>query len=321
MTDETRSQEGITAAQRFKEDVIEGLTKEPKSLPCKYFYDDRGSQLFEKITTLEEYYPTRTELAIMQENLGEIAASIGKDVNLIEFGSGSSIKTELLLAHANIRSYIPIDIAEEALLASADRIGEKHPELAIHPIASDYTEDVHLPKGLEGSRNVVYFPGSTIGNFEPKDAARFLDRTRRMMGSNGALLIGVDLQKDKSIIDPAYNDERGVTAEFNLNLLARLNRELKPQPELLGFSHSAFYNEPEGRIEMHLIANADSTHSLDGACITFKEGEHILTEYSYKYTIPGFTRLAQESGLQLMHSWVDKASYFAVLFFEPFNLK
>jgi dimethylhistidine N-methyltransferase len=301
---------------KFKDDVIAGLTKPEKSLPCKYFYDERGSKLFEQITTLEEYYPTRTELAIMQDNLAEIVESIGKDVNLIEFGSGSSVKTELLLAHADIRSYIPIDIAEKELLASADRIQAKHPELVVHPVAADYTEEIHLPTPLEGTRNVVYFPGSTIGNFEPGEAKQFLKRTLGMMGSNGALLIGVDLKKEKAILERAYNDEQGITAQFNCNLLDRINHELHPTPPFTGFTHSAIYSEIEGRIEMRLTANREIDNSVDGTRIHFNKGESILTEYSYKYTLEEFKALASSAELINCKCWVDTNGLFSIQSFE-----
>lgn len=316
MTEESRTGERTIATQQFKEDVINGLTHAQKSLPCKYFYDERGSKLFEEITALEEYYPTRTELAIMQGNIQEIAESIGNAINLIELGSGSSTKTELLLDHADIRSYIPIDIAEDALLASASRIKAKHPRLDVHPIASDYTGVFSLPNELGGTRNVVYFPGSTIGNFEPDQAQEFLRRTRRLMGRNGGLLIGIDLKKDKSVIERAYNDEQGVTARFNLNLLERINRELKPEPPLTEFSHSAIYNEAEGRIEMRLIATEPGTYMLDDVTISLAPGEAILTEYSYKYTLPQFTQLAEAAGLHPKDFWTDKDQFFAVLLFD-----
>jgi dimethylhistidine N-methyltransferase len=302
---------------KFKDDVIAGLTKPEKSLPCKYFYDERGSKLFEQITTLEEYYPTRTELAIMQDNLAELVESIGNDVNLIEFGSGSSVKTELLLGHADIRSYIPIDIAEKELVASADRIQAKHPELVVHPVAADYTEDIHLPNVLEGTRNVVYFPGSTIGNFKPEEAKRFLERTLAMMGPNGALLIGVDLKKDKAILERAYNDEQGITSAFNLNLLERINRELSPTPPLTGFTHSSVYNEIDGRIEMRLIAIIEQDHTIGNTSVHFDKGEPILTEYSYKYTLEQFRELAASAGLVLRECWIDDSALFSVQLFEP----
>ncbi len=308
---------GSLRTSRFREDVIAGLTKPEKSLPCKYFYDEHGSKLFEQITTLEEYYPTRTELCIMQENLVEIVAGIGKDVNLIEFGSGSSVKTELLLAHADIRSYIPIDIAEQELLDSARRIRSKHPEIAVHPILADYTEYVHLPKDLMGSRNVVYFPGSTIGNFVPQEAKLFLERTRSIMGDSGALLIGVDLKKEKAIIERAYNDEAGITAQFNLNLIKRINRELQPTPLLSGFTHSAIYNGSEGRIEMRLIAEAAMRYVIGDTHVFFNEGESILTEYSHKYSLQEFEQLAASSGLRRRACWTDDRALFSVQLFEP----
>lgn len=305
-----------TALEKFKADVIEGLSKKEKTLPCKYFYDERGSDLFEKITTLEEYYPTRTELAIMEANIDAMAKALGDDVTLIEFGSGSSMKTELLLSHARIKSYIPIDIAEDALLASADRLRSLHPSLTVQPVVADYTEYVTLP-AHEGTRNVIYFPGSTIGNFTPEEAHDFLSRMRDLMGDNGALLIGIDLKKDIGVLERAYNDVQGVTAEFNLNLIDRINSELRPEPPLDGFEHMAIYNEREGRIEMRLISQREQEVSVGGAKLHFEAGEAITTEYSYKYALPDFVELAARSDLSLKSSWLDEREYFAVLFFQP----
>jgi dimethylhistidine N-methyltransferase len=302
--------------EQFKLDVLHGLTQEQKTLPCKYFYDERGSQLFEQITKLEEYYPTRTELAILQTNLADIVAALGGDVNLIEFGSGSSRKTGILLEAAHVVSYVPIDISETELEASSKRLRSMFPQLHIIPIAADYTATIKLPQ-LPGSRNIVFFPGSTIGNFTPNEATEFLKRVRTILGDDGALLIGVDLVKDTSVLERAYNDERGLTAQFNLNLIERINRMLDPNPHLRDLTHRAIFNEIESRIEMQLISKTDQVVLIESHPIRLSTGEIITTEYSYKYTLEQFDHIAGAAGLERRLVWADPRKYFSLQLFVP----
>ncbi|HVF11165.1 MAG TPA: L-histidine N(alpha)-methyltransferase, partial [Abditibacteriaceae bacterium] len=242
-------------ADCFREEVLHGLQQPQKELPCKYFYDERGSHLFDQICRLEEYYPTRTELAIMQEHAGAMAQLLGRGCLLIEYGSGSSLKTRVLLDHlAAPAAYVPIDISRAHLMRSAGRLAAAYPGLKVLPVCADYTTDFTLPTCHRPiARKAVYFPGSTIGNFDPTQAQNFLCHIAEICGVGGGLLIGIDLKKDACILEPAYNDARGVTAAFNLNLLRRINRELGADFQLDRFQHYAFYNEELGRIEMHLV--------------------------------------------------------------------
>jgi dimethylhistidine N-methyltransferase len=298
------------------EEVLAGLQAPVKQLPSKLFYDGRGSELFDRICELVEYYPTRTELAIMRADCGEMAAVIGARSLVIELGSGNGLKTRVLLEHLDEpRSYIPVDISKEHLLAAAHELARLFPRLEILPVCGDYTLELELPTPeRRPDRHVVYFPGSTIGNFDPDRAVRFLKRMAAHAGTNGGLLIGIDLKKDPSVLHDAYNDSKGVTADFNLNLLRRLNRELGSDFDLDAFRHRAFYNEAEGRIEMHLVSRVDQQVRLGGTTISFAAGETIWTESSYKYDPEEFAALAETAGFRLERRWMDDRRWFAVLF-------
>ncbi|GAB5518330.1 MAG: L-histidine N(alpha)-methyltransferase [Rhodothermales bacterium] len=301
-------------ANTLQADVHRGLTASPKTLPSKYFYDEEGSRLFDAITELEAYYPTRTEMGIMEAHIGSMMEAIGARALLVEYGSGSSLKTRILLDHLpDLVGYVPIDISGEYLLATAYQLAERYPELTIVPIAADYTTAFNLPELAHQADNVVaYFPGSTIGNFTPDEAAIFLKGTARLVGSSGRLLIGVDLKKDKAVLDLAYDDPEGVTAAFNLNVLTRLNRELNADFDLEAFTHRAFYNEAAGRVEMHLVSNVAQTVTIGDESYAFEEGETIHTENSYKYALGEFADLAAQAGFGVEHVWTDANDWFSV---------
>lgn len=305
--------------RRFRRDVLEGLGKPQKSIPCKYLYDARGSELFEQICELDEYYPTRTELSIMEAHSPRIAERLGAACTLIEYGSGSSRKTRLLLDHLERpAAYVPIDISRAALERSAAELSQGYPSLDIRPLCADYTEAFEVPDHeKEASRRVVYFPGSTIGNLSPDEARSFLEEIGRVVGPDGAFLGGVDLKKDPDVLEAAYNDRNGVTAEFNLNLLARVNRELEADFDLGTFRHHAFYNEGEGRIEMHLVSEIEQTATVDGVRIAFEQGESIHTECSYKYAREDFASLASEAGFGVDAVWTDPNDLFSVQYLTP----
>ena len=297
------------------EEIYNGLNQKLKTLPCKLFYDERGSKLFDFICELEEYYPTRTESMIMKNNIDDIVSVIKDNSLLIEFGSGSSMKTRLLLDNLNnLAGYVPIDISEEHLINTTERLKEEYPDLEIIPLAADYTKQFELPeihKSIE--HKITYFPGSTLGNFTKKEAVDFLKLVSETCGPNGGLLIGIDLHKDKEILEAAYNDKENVTAEFNLNILERINREFGADFEINNFSHYAFYNEEEKRIEMHLISESEQTIIINERKFHFSKGESILTEYSHKYTLGSFAELAEDY-FDIIKIWVDKNKYFAVLY-------
>jgi dimethylhistidine N-methyltransferase len=300
------------------EEVRRGLQSTPKTLPCKLFYDEAGSHLFDQICELDEYYPTRTEVAIMAENLDEIASCIPGGSVLIEYGSGSSTKTCLLLDRLadTLGGYMPLDISRTHLLQSAERLRERYPTLPIVPLCADYTSPVTFPDAFSDRPRVVFFPGSTIGNFDPEDAHRFLRRVRNLVATTGGgLLIGVDLRKDVRTLEKAYNDGKGITARFNLNALRHLNRRFGANFVLQQFAHHAFFNEAAGRIEMHLVSTADQTVRIGPYSVEFTEGEAIHTESSYKYTAADFAELAARAGLSLKKRWMDPASLFSVQYF------
>ena len=299
----------------FRADVLSGLRCRQKSLPCKYFYDARGSQLFEDICELEEYYLTRTELSILRENVAEIVDAIGPGAMLMEFGSGSSVKTRVLLDHLHQpAAYVPIDISRRHLMQAARNLSERYPELSVLPVVADFTSPIDVPQPRDApQRRVVFFPGSTVGNFEGREAVRLLQHFADLCGSGGGLIIGIDLKKDRRILEAAYNDRRGVTAEFNLNILHRINRELNADFDLGQFAHRAVYNEHAGRIEMWLVCLRRQIVSMGDEEFVFEAGEEILTEYSHKYSIREFTALSQAAGFQLEKTWTDKNDLFAVL--------
>lgn len=294
-------------------EVLEGLQRPQKYLPCKLFYDETGSRLFDRICELDEYYPTRTEAQIMRDHLDEITAVFGPDTLLVEFGSGSSTKTRLLLDHLpNLAGYVPIDISETHLLASARDLQAEYPELDIYPLPADYTRPIRLPVIRRPvQRRIAFFPGSTIGNFTRREAGEFLVGIAAMCGARGGLLIGVDLQKDHAVLEAAYNDAEGVTAAFNLNILDHLNRLFDADFNPARFRHQAFYNEPHGRIEMHLVSRAGQVVTVAGRPIGFRRGETILTEHSHKYTPEGFARLAADA-FRVERVWTDPRRYFSL---------
>lgn len=306
----------IVARRQFLSDVLRGLASRPKELPCKYFYDAAGSRLFDAICEVDEYYVTRTERAIMEQFAGEMCRRIGPEALLIEFGSGSSLKTRLLLDHlADPVAYVPVDISGDHLRASAARLAAEYPRINVRPVCADFMQEFPLPSCSSPARKrVVYFPGSTIGNFTPPEAQSLLRRIAGLCGSGGGLLIGIDLQKERSILESAYNDSRGVTAAFNLNLLKRINRELDGDFDLDEFEHTAVYNPLAGRIEMYLVSQADQTATVSGRSIPFTRQERIRTELSHKYTIDGFSRLAAGAGFKCDQVWTDEQQYFAVLY-------
>lgn len=296
------------------EDVLEGLARAQKALPPKYFYDARGSALFERICTLPEYYPTRTEMDIMRVSAHEMARLLGPGCALLEYGSGSGMKTRVLLDALKPVAYLPIDIAVDALKASADGVARDFPDVEVVAVWADYSQplDIAPLRGIEAQRRAVYFSGSTIGNFTPDEARVFLERARRLVGPGGAMLVGVDLQKDPKLLHAAYNDAQGVTAEFNLNLLERLNRELGADFQLRNWAHRAFYDMDLGRIEMHLVSARAQHVAIGDARFDFRAGETIHTENSYKYTVDGFRSMAAEAGFSPQAWWTDPARYFSV---------
>ena len=298
----------------MEREIVEGLLQTPKRIASKYFYDARGSQLFEAICELPEYYPTRTEAAILAQHAPEMAERIGPNAIVIEFGSGSSTKTRILLdALITPKAYIPVDISEELLLASSAQLRSEYPDLIVEPVHADYTSRFRLPAIAEsGGRVIAFFPGSTIGNFEPKEAEKFLELIANLIGVNGALLIGVDLLKDIAILEPAYNDREGVTAQFNLNVIARLHRELATDLSEVDFEHYAFFNQQESRIEMHLVAKREFCANVGDTRIAFRKGEHVITEYSYKYSLQAFGALAANAGFEPAVVWKDEKNLFSV---------
>ncbi len=295
-------------------DVRLGLGRRPKHLPSKYFYDARGSYLFEQICAQPEYYLTRTELAIMRDYAGAIAAVLGPEVLLLEYGSGTGIKTRLLLEHLQRpAAYMPVELAHDALSASVAHLHAALPELEILPVCADFTQPVSpvQPRGRR-RRTVVYFPGSTIGNFDGADGVALLRKMRAEMGPNGGALIGIDLKKDPAVIEAAYNDAAGITAQFTLNLLMRLNRELGADFDLAAFRHRAIYNRIAGRIETHLISVRKQDVHVAGITAHFAAGEAMLVELSCKYALEDFARVAAEAGLRVAQMWTDAERLFCV---------
>lgn len=306
--------ENRSTTNTFRLDVLIGLCQPQKVMPAKHLYDEYGSQLFDQITELDEYYPSRTESTIMRDHGAEMARQIGPGSLLIEYGSGNSAKTRILLDHLpEPAGYVPIDISEEHLLKSAEILSGEYPGLRIFPLAADFTSDVEL-SGIDVSvsRRVVYFPGSTIGNFKPETARKLLASIADVAGENGALLLGVDLQKSVDILEAAYNDARGVTAAFNLNMLTRINRELGADFDLAGFEHCAEYNYVRHCVELFIVSRFDQTVNVAGSPFHFAAGERILTERSHKYSLAGFEELARSSGFDVANVWMDENQLFSV---------
>ncbi len=299
----------------FLAEVLAGLTTRPKTLPCKFFYDERGSQLFEQICALPEYYPTRTETALMRKRAAEMAALMGAGAQIVEYGCGSVEKIRILLdALERPAAYVAVDISREHLRRASEALAADYPAIEVHALCADFTRPFELPPGIPGVRRIGFFPGSTLGNFAPKEAERFLSGAARLAGPGGGMLIGIDLKKDTAILDAAYNDAAGVTAEFNLNLLARINRELGADFDLSAFAHRAFYNAAEGRVEMHLVSRRDQKVRLAGTTIDFHAGETIHTENSYKYDIDEFQAMARRAGFTPRKVWTDPQRLFSIHF-------
>ena len=297
----------------FAHDVLEGLAADPKRIPPKYFYDERGSQLFEAITQTPEYYPTRTELGILPDHAAAIAQHIPGGAAMIEFGSGSSAKARILLrAAASVAAYVPVDISGEFLGREAETLKRDMPGLRVLPVAADFTQSFELPAAVRTLPHVGFFPGSTIGNFEPHEATAFLRNAGRMLGPSATLIVGVDLVKDPDVLNRAYNDKAGVTAAFNLNLLHRINRELGARINVDAFLHRAFYNRERRRVEMHLASRVRQKAKILGRTVDFRKGETIHTESSYKYTLELFRALAYGAGWRPAAVWVDRDQYFSV---------
>ena len=315
MTQAQRLPQIASPRRTFRQDVIAGLSKRKKIIPPKYFYDQRGSELFDQICELDEYYPTKTELSILQERAFDLGILVGPTARIVELGSGSANKTRALLSGLwRPAQYVLVDISREPLEASARLLASEHPDLDVRALCADYTHDFVLPTSSVATRTVAYFPGSTIGNFTPEEAREFLSRVRRMVGPSGALVIGVDLPKDPAILHAAYNDSQGITAEFNKNLLVRINHELFGRFDVERFWHHAFYDPTEGRIEMHLVSANRQVVSVAGRSFVFDEGESITTEYSYKYSPDRFARLATSAGFNVDRMWTDRERLFSVQF-------
>lgn len=293
--------------------VLEGLSQPRKRLPSAFFYDARGSRLFDRICRLPEYYPTRTETAILRDAAADLAALVPAGAALVEFGSGSSTKTRILLDGLDrLACYVPIDISRDHLRAAARDVASDYPDLAVSPVCADYGRDFALPADLGGVRRVGFFPGSTIGNFSPPEAEAFLRRCLALLGPDAAMLVGVDLRKDPETLRAAYNDAAGVTAAFNLNLLARMQRELGAKLDIEAFGHRAVYNEARACVEMHIVSLAVQDIEIEGKKFSFHEGETIHSEDSHKYSVAGFQALAQAAGWRPSNLWRDPDALFSV---------
>lgn len=305
----------VADREDFRRAVLAGLGSSPRAIPAKFLYDARGSALFDAICEQPEYYPTRTETQILRECAGDIARLAGPGCALVEYGSGSSVKTRLLLeAMPDLHAYVPIDISRQHLDATARRLREDYPWLRVDPVTGDYMVLDALPPAIDGARRIGFFPGSTIGNLTPGEAVLYLRRARRLLLSDGALILGVDLKKDPQRLHAAYNDAAGVTAQFTLNLLRRMNRELEANFDLSAFAHEAFYNEAAGRIEIYFRSLCAQTVTVAGRRLTFAEGERVHTEYSYKYDIADIAELARRGGFSIAQTWTDPDRLFAVAF-------
>lgn len=306
--------ETCSTATQFGCEVLAGLQGDPKSVPSTWLYDQRGSELFEDITRLPEYYLTRAEIEILERHAADIGDLIGPEAAVIEFGSGSSRKTPLLLEALDRPAlYAPLDIADDFMMASVRTIGRRFPDLPIAPLIADFSTDFKaLLEGLEGRRNAGFFPGSTIGNFHPREAVRFLRRAANGLGAGSVMIVGVDLQKDTDVLLAAYNDSRGVTAAFNKNLLRRMNRELGANFDIDAFTHEAIYNAKTHRVEMHLVSREKQKVQIFGQTLAFRLGETIHTENSYKYSIGSFQSLAHLSGWSPLRVWLDERKLFSL---------
>jgi len=306
---------GTAELQEFRRAVLAGLSGTPRSIPAKFLYDARGSALFDDICELPEYYLTRTETNILQQHARDIGRRAGPGCALVEFGSGSSVKSRLLIdALPALALYAPIDISREHLEAAAARLRRDYPALRVKPVCADFMGPV--PPIDHAERRLGFFPGSTIGNLEPADAKAFLRNARKLLGDDGALVLGIDLKKDPQRLHDAYNDSAGVTAAFTLNLLRRMNRELHATFNLAGFTHEAFYNPIEGRIEIYFRSLLDQSVVVAGRRFDFFAGEKVHTEYSYKYDPAGIAALASGGGFRIVETWTDPERLFAVVYLE-----
>lgn len=299
-----------------QEELLAGLQAVERRISPKFFYDERGSELFAEICELPEYYPTRTEIGILQAHSESIASVIGRNCELVEPGAGNCAKVRHLIADLQPAAYLPLDISGDYLMAAVEELRRACPGLNVTPVVADFNDDFHLPEQRGEGRRVVFYPGSTIGNFEPDAAREFLARAAVLVGSGGGLLIGVDLHKDAATLNAAYNDSQGVTAAFNLNILRHANRLLGANFSTECFEHQAFYNEDERRIEMHLESTRAQQIDCSGTTLEFHAGERIHTEYSYKYSLEDFSRLAVSAGFTSRASWVDERDWFSVQYFE-----
>ena len=297
-------------------EILSGLQQKKKSIDPKYFYDIRGSELFEQITQLPEYYPTRTERKILKRHAQDMAECCGQNCVLIEPGSGSSEKVRLLLDTMKPAAYVPMDISADFLQRSAIKLGEEYPWLKIHAVCTDFARQEKAPEGLPGGKRVVFYPGSTLGNMKPAAASDFLRHMGHWLNENGGVLIGIDMHKSTKILDAAYNDAQGITAAFNLNMLSNINILMNANFDIENFSHHAFYNEKEYRIEMHLVSKLDQIVRLGDTDIAFARGETIHTENSYKYTLESFQEIAQSAGFVIRSSWSDEQQLFSVHYLE-----
>jgi dimethylhistidine N-methyltransferase len=308
-----------SAEEQFATDALAGLTATPKSLPPKYFYDAEGSALFEQITELPEYYPTRCEMQILRVHARDIAQLVPQGAALIEFGSGSSKKARIVLGAAagKLAAYVPVDICREMIEQEAAELRPDFPQVKVLPVTADITQMFPLPAAAKSAPvRVGFFPGSTIGNFEPHEAAAFLRHAGKILGPNARLIVGADLIKPADVLNAAYNDAQGVTAKFNLNLLTRINRELGGNFKLAGFEHHAVYNRERHRIEMHLASLKRQKVKVAGATIDFRAGETIHTENSYKYSVESLSALARGAGWRALEAWTDAQNYFSIQVFE-----
>lgn len=308
---------GAADREEFRSAVFAGLNSTPRAIPARFLYDARGSALFDAICELPEYYLTRTETAILGRCAVEIAQRAGPDCALVEFGSGSSVKSRLLLdAMSDLDAYVPIDISREHLDETAARLRRDYPRLRVEPVCADYMALDALPAFINGARRIGFFPGSTIGNLTPEEATAFLRRARRLLRNDGALILGVDLKKNPQRLHDAYNDAAGVTAQFTLNLLRRMNRELDANFDLAAFAHEAFYNPDEGRIEIYFRSLRPQTVTVAGRRFSFAAGERVHTEYSYKYDEAGIAALAESGGFTIAKTWTDPDRLFAVAWLQ-----
>jgi len=310
---QTTAQAKAAIQDDFATEVLTGLSRKPRSIPCRFLYDARGSELFEQITELDEYYPTRTEIGLLERHAGDIAHIVGEDVAIVEFGSGSSRKTEVLIAALRkLAAYVAIDISPAALSEAAMRLRDRFPGLRVITVTGDFNGPIRLPASVSTARKLGFFPGSTIGNLGKSEAIGFLKNAGALLGDDSALLIGVDLKKDESVLVPAYDDREGVTAAFNLNLLTRINRELGGTFDLAKFAHEAVYNADAGRMEIYITSREDQDVEVLGQQFSFACGERIHTENSHKYDLADITAMAEQAGWTHPRAWVDDDKLFSL---------